>query len=162
MKLEMLKHFCLAAAMKNALLVLVLFISLPALADLSATYTDPSQAKQLIQRAIQLPQSQNDTKIFYSDGIAHFDGLIPVSPSMKETREPNKYCNKYTYHDGRISSVEGIDETGATTGVYVVWNDGKGAPVLSVYRNKAGSYDWYMYAEYDLSGKIQKLYSYND
>lgn len=134
-----------------------------ALADLPATYTDPSQAKQLIQSAMQLPQSQSDTKIFYGDGVAHFDSFIPFSPSMKESAEPNKITVRFTYHDGRISTAEMLNEAGRVTESFVVWNNSAGAPVVSACRNKDdGGYGWYMYGEYDSSGKIQKIYRFNE
>lgn len=132
-----------------------------ALADLPATYTDPSQAMQLIQRAQQLPQSRSDTKVFYATGISHFDGFIPFNPFLKEAAEPNKPSVRFTFHDGRISSAETLDQAGQLLESWVVWNNRAGAPVLTAYRNKDGSYGIYLYAEYDSSGKIQKTYSFN-
>lgn len=132
-----------------------------ALADLPSTYTDPSQAMQLIQRAQQLPQSRSDEKVFYADGISHFDNFIPFSPFLKESAEPNKPTDRYTFHDGRISSVEILDQSGQVLESCVVWNNRAGAPVLTADRNKDGSYGIYEYAEYDSSGKIQKTYRFS-
>lgn len=111
---------------------------------------------------MQLPQSQNDTKIFYSDQITHFDGLIPYSIFLTETNLPNVYHYKFTYHDGRVSSAESFDATGAKAGAFVVWNNSAGAPVLGAFQNLNGGYNWFEYGEYDSSGKIQTIYRYND
>lgn len=133
-----------------------------ALADLPATYTDSSQAKQLIEGAMRLPQSQNATKIFYAAGISLFDGFIPVNPLLNESPVPHRSNVKFTFHDGRISSAEAINGAGQVTETWPVWNNVAGAPVLSAARDKDGSYGWYMYGEYDSSsGKIQKLYRFS-
>jgi hypothetical protein len=149
------------ATIFGGVLAFVLSISQPASAGLSATYTEPAQAKGLIQRTLQLPQSANATAVFYSSGISHFDSFIPCAFDMKETWDQSQSHWKFTYHDGRISRADYVDASGKVTESFVVWNNSSGAPVLSAYQNKDGNYDWYMYAEFDSSGKIQTLYRYN-
>jgi len=147
-------------AVFGSVLALVFIISQPAVAQLAATYSKPAQARLLIQRAMQSPQSDNATAIFYSGGISHFDSFIPFAFDLKTTWDQSRSHWKFTYHDGRISRADNVDGSGEVTESYVVWNNSAGAPVLSAYQNKDGHYDWYMYAEFDSSGKIQTLYHY--
>lgn len=147
-------------AIFGGFLALVMLISQPAAAQLAATYTDPAQAKLLIQQAMQSPQSDSDTAIFYSGDISHFDSFIPFAFDMKTNWDLSRRHMKFTYHDGRISRADAVDASGKIMDSYLVWNNSAGAPVLSAYQNKNGDYDWYIYAEYDASGKIQTLYHY--
>jgi hypothetical protein len=126
----------------------------------SSIYWDPSRVKQLIEQTMQQPQNQNPTAVFYGTGISHIDGYIPYLSKLSETHDPNKPYMKYTYYDGRISTAENFDASGQVIECYAVWNNSMGAPVLGAYRNKAGVYDWYAYAEFDASGKIQTLYRF--
>ena len=147
-------------AIFGGVLALVMIISQPAAAQLAATYTDPAQAKLLIQRAMQSPQSDKDTAIFYSGGISHFDSFIPFAYDLKTSWDQSRAHWKFTYNDGRISRADNVDGSGNVTESYLVWNNSTGAPVLSAYQNKDGGYDWYLYAEFDASGKIQTLYQF--
>jgi hypothetical protein len=136
-------------------------VSLPARAGLSSTYTDAAQAKQLIMRAMQLPQSQNATAVFYSDGISHFDSFVPCAGDMKATWDMSKPHYQFTYHDGRISKAEYVNESGKVVSSFVMWNNSLGAPVLEGCLEANGTYQWYMYAEFDSSGKMQTIYRFN-
>jgi len=143
-------------------LAVAFVISQPAAAQLAATYTEPAQAKLLIQRAMQLPQSDNATAVFYSVGISHFDSFIPCAFDMKTMWDQSGPHWKFTYHDGRLSRADYLDASGTVAESWVMWNNSTGAPVLSAFQDKDGHYGSYMYAEFDPSGKIQTLYRYND
>jgi hypothetical protein len=68
---------------------------------------------------------------------------------------------KFTYHDGRIAKAESIGAGGEVRESYELCQNASGAPVLERFRNRYGNYDWYMYAEYDPTGKIHALYRFN-
>ena len=65
--------------------------------------------------AMQSPQSDSDTAIFYSGGISHFDSFIPFAYDLKTSWDQSRAHWKFTYHDGRISRADNVDGSGKVT-----------------------------------------------
>lgn len=129
---------------------------------LATDYRKLSEVKQLIEQTMRQPQPQPvSTAYYYSCCISHFDGFIPYEPGMSENYDQNKPHYKYTYQDGRVVKSEFFDDSGKSFGYYAVWNNSAGAPILSGYFGKDGLWAWYMYADYDSSGKIHNLYRFS-
>jgi hypothetical protein len=135
---------------------------LAAFSGLATDYRNPAEVKQMIEEIMRQPQPQPvSVASYYGCCISHFDGIIPYYPSMTEKYDQNKPHYKYTYHDGRIAKCEFFEVPGKVANSFPVWNNSAGAPVLSGYFREDGSCDWYVYAEYDSSGKIRVYYRFN-
>jgi hypothetical protein len=140
--------------------LMLLVFHLPASA-LATDYRNPAEVRQLIEQIMRQPQPQPaSTATFYSCCISHYDGFIPYSSGMTETYDLNKPHHKYIYHDGRIVKCEFFDGPAKLSSYHAVWNTSAGAPVLSGYFGEDGQWAWYMYAEYNASGKVNVLYRF--
>lgn len=135
------------------------FAAFPALAT---DYQNPAAVKQLIEQIIRQPQPQPQSNaLYYSCCVSHFDGFIPTSYSLDTSYDKTNHHYRFTFQDGRVTKCEYVEESGKVSGTFVVWNNNAGAPVLTAACQENGDCSWYMYAEYDPSGKIHAIYRFN-
>jgi hypothetical protein len=131
-------------------------------AVLAVDYRNPLEVQRLLEQRLRQPQAPSAPPVYYyADGVAHFDGLIPFSPTFVQSYDATQPHYRFTCQDGLIIKCEYRDGTGKGTGYFGVWYNNAGAPVLSTYIGEDGQSTWYEHAEYGASGKLQATYRFS-
>jgi hypothetical protein len=122
-------------------------------------YTSPAEVRSLIERITQKPREVPKSIAYsYSNGIGHVDSYIPSNWFMEQDFDPNEHHYRYTYHDGRLVTCTYLGDPEQITDS--IWYNSAGAPVLNC-RFSQGRCSGYMYAVFDRTGRIRKIYRFS-
>lgn len=125
-------------------------------------YWEPSEVKPLVEELLQAEaRKPAEERIFYAEGVGHFDGFLPGSAHLLKDR-PAKNHIRLTFHDGRIARCECLDAAGGMIGYEIIRNDRRGAPRLNGSFRPDGKANSYKYATYDPLGRVSAIYLFDE
>lgn len=117
--------------------------------------------KPLLEEALSPPQKKaDDEKVFYAPGVGHFDDFLPGAGDLSKD-QPRGRHHRMTYHDGRITLCECVDDAGAIDALQLIRYDRRGAPRATGFYAADGTAIWYKYAQYDQFGRLAMLYTFD-
>lgn len=123
-------------------------------------FWDPAAVKPLLEEALKpTDRKPTDVKILYTRGVGHFDDFIPGSAHFDE-QQPESSHHRFTFHYGRVTLCESIDDAGKLAGHQSVRYNRRGAPFATGMFDAAGPAAFYKYATYDGVGRLAQIYTF--